>query len=781
MFDFWILWMNARNLLYIKKFNDKKSISLADSKIKTKAYLGARGVPFAETFAMIHTKSELQKWEFMSIKSDKFVIKPNQGSKGNGILVLERKEDLFYDRDRSYTESDLRAHMMDILDGAYSISGWYDTVLIEELLVPDESFRHFCQFGLADIRVIVFNLVPVAAMVRMPTLLSGWKANLAQGGAGFGIDITTGVIHSFFQHKALHYVLFPEKYRFLRGKKLDYWNDILLFSSQIQIFANLWYLALDWVITPTGPKLLELNARAGLEVQNVNGIALRSRLQKVEKLHITDPVKWIEIARSLFQEEPVFHIQENKILYTKQKWYISRGWKKYENINICINLDTPYASWNGDFINIDSDEWYSVISYDGAEVWLSSVIPDMTLPEQTLMLGSENIKEHYMKPFVSPNYDLVYRYTTSQWPQTILDIDDNLYKFNKRINLSYFLKPTNYFQELDTFVSSQWLYNPIFQYDFPEKAFYEKCHSELAELRESLSTISVEYSALVQLFSEKIHEMELKCDLLRGYARENPITIRDANIGLFGDLDDSILSVCQGKVVTLGEAQKIQKKIRGKLLSPEEVFQWITQYCREHNIRDIPISFRDRNFSRISISYGKNIRINLSKNANIYEAELPAILAHEIGVHLQRYLSGQSAGLKIFQHGTWFYIQDEEWLAIYESLKHLPEGYEKNAMYIKYYLAFTAKTLNFADLARLIQSLYPEKSQEQVFSDTCRVKRGIKHTQRTWIFGYMKDMVYLPGYLRIKDWIESWEDPYMLFQAKIKITDIPLVKPFFNS
>ncbi len=52
-------------------------------------------------------------------------------------------------------------------------------------------------------------------------------------------------------------------------------------------------------------------------------------------------------------------------------------------------------------------------------------------------------------------------------------------------------------------------------------------------------------------------------------------------------------------------------------------------------------------------------------------------------------------------------------------------------MYIKYYLAFTAKTMNFSDLARLMQSLYPEKSQEQIFSDACRVKRGIKHTQRT--------------------------------------------------
>ncbi|MCB9806877.1 hypothetical protein H6768_03180 [Candidatus Peribacteria bacterium] len=66
---------------------------------------------------------------------------------------------------------------------------------------------------------------------------------------------------------------------------------MLLYSSQIQIFANLGYLALDWVITSTGPKLLELNARAGLEVQNVNGIGLRSRLQKIENLRITDPVK----------------------------------------------------------------------------------------------------------------------------------------------------------------------------------------------------------------------------------------------------------------------------------------------------------------------------------------------------------------------------------------------------------------------------------------------------------------------------------------------------------
>jgi predicted MFS family arabinose efflux permease len=61
-----------------------------------------------------------------------------------------------------------------------------------------------------------FFLVPVAAMIRMPTALSGGKANLAQGGAGFGIDVTTGEILSFFQHKTLHHDVFPERYRFLR-------------------------------------------------------------------------------------------------------------------------------------------------------------------------------------------------------------------------------------------------------------------------------------------------------------------------------------------------------------------------------------------------------------------------------------------------------------------------------------------------------------------------------------------------------------------------------------
>jgi glutathione synthase/RimK-type ligase-like ATP-grasp enzyme len=42
----------------------------------------------------------------------------------------------------------------------------------------------YCEYGLADIRVIVFNLIPVAAMLRVPTKESDGKANLDRGAIG---------------------------------------------------------------------------------------------------------------------------------------------------------------------------------------------------------------------------------------------------------------------------------------------------------------------------------------------------------------------------------------------------------------------------------------------------------------------------------------------------------------------------------------------------------------------------------------------------------------------
>jgi len=79
----------------------------------------------------------------------------------------------------------------------------------------------------------------------------------------------------------IYTIKFPDEYVHFQGKKIPFRNDILLYSSKVQYFVNLGYLALDRVITNTGPKLLEINARAGLEVQKIADIRLKSVLQKL--------------------------------------------------------------------------------------------------------------------------------------------------------------------------------------------------------------------------------------------------------------------------------------------------------------------------------------------------------------------------------------------------------------------------------------------------------------------------------------------------------------------
>src|SRR3989339_174836 len=86
-----LLGINARNLLYIKAYNPQKAIVLADSKLKTKQFLSTRGIPVAKLYAVIHNKKELKNFQWEGTPKP-FVIKPNSGYGGEGIIIIEKQE-----------------------------------------------------------------------------------------------------------------------------------------------------------------------------------------------------------------------------------------------------------------------------------------------------------------------------------------------------------------------------------------------------------------------------------------------------------------------------------------------------------------------------------------------------------------------------------------------------------------------------------------------------------------------------------------------------------------
>ena len=130
--------------------------------------------------------------------------------------------------------------------------------------------------------------------------------------------------------------------------------------------------------------------------------------------------------------------------------------------------------------------------------------------------------------------------------------------------------------------------------------------------------------------------------------------------------------------------------------------------------------------------------------------------------------------MRILKHGTGFYLEDEEGLAIYNSLRYLPINYEKNDMYIKYYLASLAHDYDFSQLAKRISEIYPEKDYSALFFDCLRLKKGIENTAlygQIWL-SFRKDIIYLNGYMKIKKWVEDGGYIENLMVWKIKIQDI---------
>src|SRR3989344_3541963 len=133
-----VLGMNARNLLYIKPFNPRKAVAFADDKLKTKAYLAARGVPVAKIYARIETHQQLRTFDFSALP-DECVLKPNEGFGGEGIVILKRAKEgpaaaqFLEQGKRPVTERELREHIEDILDGKYSVNGHSDTAFFEKI------------------------------------------------------------------------------------------------------------------------------------------------------------------------------------------------------------------------------------------------------------------------------------------------------------------------------------------------------------------------------------------------------------------------------------------------------------------------------------------------------------------------------------------------------------------------------------------------------------------------------------------------------------------------
>lgn len=300
-----VLGINARNRLFLP-LNTHLGRRIADSKLLTKKQMKKIDIPVPELWAVFENIDQAKNFRWEKLEGN-FVIKPTRGYAGEGIIMVRKRAkwagEWFLMDGRKITTADLQLHVADIFAGRYSLKNAPDQAFVEERIKIHPIFKRYAYRGTPDVRVIVFNQVPVMAMLRLPTNESGGRANLHQGAIGAGIDLATGITTHGVCHNRIIKTI-PHSGKKINGLKLPGWEKILIYSAKIQqALPKIGYLGIDFILDQErGPMVLELNSRPGLSIQICNQDGLYRRLQRVQGLEVRDPQHAVRIAKSLFSE-----------------------------------------------------------------------------------------------------------------------------------------------------------------------------------------------------------------------------------------------------------------------------------------------------------------------------------------------------------------------------------------------------------------------------------------------------------------------------------------------
>lgn len=749
--------MNARNLLYIQRYNNKASKKFADDKLYTKTFLQSRDIQVAKTYHTIKSYNEIENISFKSLP-ESFVVKPNHGYGGEGILVVKKKNKASFQlmSGENLTWEELYLHLAAILDGKYALSGSRDQAIIEEMLESHDFFKHLMQIdGIPDIRIIVFNYVPVLAMLRIPTKESSGKGNLQLGAIGLGIDIATGRLTYGYQNgKFFHRLKSGEK---ISGFEIPDWDEMLLSASKIQQSTNIGYLGVDLVLSKTGIKTLEVNARPGLKIQICTRVPLKDRLNLVEGYTVLKPEQGVKLAKRLFSQKVVSENEQ----------------ENFESSKPVIGLKEPITIFSDKvetcYAKIDPHAEENLIN---SKTGIPEGLLDVSIQNKRLKLPFKHscfreeyevvIAGKYLRDFVidvTVKNEINYDQIEDIQEKMVANVDKKLAEIDESIALMSYLKPQNLLEVKETFLKYK-NFNPQFTYKSYDSDQFDEIQKDLLKIPRHIDHV------LMPLYEEKIKELEGKIQLIRSRDTKELAAISEK---IFGKVDYSLY-----KSAVLSIKNSSGNKDESKRLSSSEVVKRVKTFLEENHVDHWKIELTEGSAANMSVS--KKGILFIKKDINITENHLKALIAHEIETHIYRMENARLQKYKIFQRGTSKYLETEEGLAVYNQNRigvHL--GEKEIWAALRVVGAYMGKKMSFVELFLYLQDTF-QLSDESAWTTCIKVKRGLSNTGI--LTSFTKDTIYFTGLKKIQEFMKNAtpEDVELLYSGKISLGSLDILR-----
>ncbi len=775
--NYWILGQNARNLNFISEYNDDLAKSLADSKLKTKEFLSNKWVKVQESLAVIKNHKELDDFDLTSLPLP-FVVKPNAGYGWKWIIVFERldEEGNFITTDlEKYSLDQLKHHISDILDGFYSLSWNRDKVIFERKIILDHSVELLWKFWLPDIRVIVFNSVPVIAMMRVPTANSKWKANLHAGACWLGVDIWSGKITYITQFRKM--IKSVPGIWDVRWVEIPHWEDILKLAVKVQQVTNIGYIWCDIVLDDNfWPLLLEMNVRPWLEVQVANKIPLLERLKKVQNIKINSVEKWVRLARDLFGwdiEEKIKNISGKKVLWNKEYievFYEENSQKVIWEIKTTKSNNYIDKNFLLNSLKVLEDKIKNdIIKLKCNILWETRNIRFQVkdLEEVNLIVWKEALYGFLVDPFKYKDSDLPIDLKNpllreknivilKSYEDQLLRIDKEIMEIDKKLNILKIITPKNISSERLKFIESEWKYIP--------KLEYEELKIDLEGLFKRISKIEIPDIHLSGIYKRKKDEVINKIYFLKAFEEQDVEGLNKYSEILYWKIIGDNLEYAKEYLQA-----KNQVVLEKDFLTFDEIKNEVEKF---NQIYGINVELKEKNIvSRFVMSGNK---LYLKPDSLVWKKEIRSIIAHEIEWHYFRKINWEKSKYSIFSHGTANYINIEEWIASHNQNKFLTKRDLKYYYNLeRYYFIDFVLNHSYNELIDEYKRYY-NNDLDLIFKYLVRLKRWIVDTKNNYSF--TKDVIYLNWHLEVKEFIKNGWDLKELYFWKISLLDLDEIK-----
>jgi uncharacterized protein (TIGR02421 family) len=344
---------------------------------------------------------------------------------------------------------------------------------------------------------------------------------------------------------------------------------------------------------------------------------------------------------------------------------------------------------------------------------------------------------------------------TAEEFQDVFDIDSNLNRLVRNIELLNYINPTNIASEKKKFYSSKYNYEPEFKYPKMRfngyklhRLFFSQRLERIADedIRQLYEDVIYEYSGLIECIETIGQGRKFYFNSLKSFGTPTERDLENAKFIL--RFDDSGFDE---EMIPSYDAL--------------EARAYFDEFSKRYDFKyNIKIS---NNLSAAAMVLNNTQTLVLRKSHKFSKNQLKVLTNHEIGVHMVTTFNGLDQPLKVFSNGFPNNVETQEGLAVYSEFMSGCLTIERLKELAFRVIAVDSlnKGYSFSDTFHLLHSQH-KVNRDKAFSITLRVHRG---------GGFTKDHLYLRGLKKVFQYAQQGKDLGVLLTGKVTMSYIPTI------